>query len=139
MVISFMVAVYFQFVHGALGLPTVDPSLQLVIGVAVTTVGWITVTYLTPPADAETLRSFHQRIRPMGTGWRGAGLEPDPDSGSPSAAFLAWFLGCVVIYAALFGTGYALYGQPWAALACLAAAGGGAIGVMRVLPRIELR
>jgi len=139
MVISLLVAVYFQFVHGALGLPAVDPSLQLVIGVAVTTVGWITVTYLTPPADPETLRSFHQKIRPMGGGWRGAGLEPDVDSGSPSAAFLAWFLGCVVIYAALFGTGYALYGQPWAALACLAAAGGGAIGVMRVLPRIELR
>lgn len=139
MVISFLVAIYFQFVHGPLGLPAVDPSMQLVIGVLVTTVGWLTVTFLTPPADAETLRSFHERIRPMGTGWRGAGLEPDEDSGSPSAAFLAWFLGCVVIYAALFGTGYALYGQLPAAVACFVAAAAGSVGVLRVLPRIELR
>lgn len=139
MVVSFLVAVYFQFGHEALGLPAVDPSLQLVIGVAVTTVGWVTVTLLTPPADQATLEDFHRRIRPMGTGWRGAGLEPDPDSGSPSAAFLAWFLGCVVIYGALFGTGYALYGQIGAAVACFASTAAAAVGVMRVLPRIELR
>jgi solute:Na+ symporter, SSS family len=139
MVVSFLVALYFQFGHGALGLPPVDPSIQLVIGVAVTTVGWVVVTFLTPPADQATLEDFHRRIRPMGTGWRGAGLEPDPDAGSPSAAFLAWFLGCVVIYGALFGTGYALYGQVGAAMACFAATAAAALGVMRVLPRIELR
>ena len=139
MVVSFLVAVYFQFGHGALGLAPVDPSLQLVLGVAVTTVGWVIVTLLTPPADQATLEDFHRRIRPMGPGWRGAGLEPDPDSGSPSAAFLAWFLGCVVIYGALFGTGYALYGQVGAAMACFASTAAAAVGVMRVLPRIELR
>ena len=139
MVISFLVALYFQFVHGALGLPAVDPSLQLVIGVVVTTVGWITVTFLTRPADPETLRSFHERIRPMGPGWRGAGFEAAEDSGSPSAAFAAWFLGCLVIYAALFGTGYLLYGQIPAALACFAVAAGSAAGLMRVMPKIELR
>lgn len=138
MIVSFLVAIYFQFVHGATGLPAVDPSLQLVIGVVVTTIGWVTVTFLTPPADAETLRSFHERIRPMGTGWRGAGLEPHADAGSPSAALLAWFLGCVVIYAALFGTGYALYGQVWAAVTCFLAAAAGTVGVLRVLPRIQL-
>jgi hypothetical protein len=28
-----------------------------------------------------------------------------------TAAFLAWFLGCVVVYSALFGTGFLLYGR----------------------------
>lgn len=141
MVVSFLVAVYFQFVHEALGFGAIDPSLQLVIGVLITTAGWLMVTLLTPPADEETLRSFHRRIRPMGTGWRGAGLglEPDEDAGSPTAAFLAWFLGCIVIYGALFGTGYTLYGEVGAAVLCFTVAGVAAAGVMRVLPRIELR
>src|SRR2546422_2396276 len=42
---------------------------------------------------------------------------------SVTAAFLCWFLGCVVIYAALFGTGYALYGKPLPGIVCLVAAG----------------
>ncbi len=139
MVVSFLVALYFQFVHAALGFGAIDPSLQLVIGVAVTTVGWVTVTFLTPPADQETLRSFHRKIRPMGSGWRGAGLEPDPDAGSPSAAFLAWFLGCIVIYGALFGTGYLLYGARLPAVLCLGAAAMAGVGVLRALPRVEIR
>ena len=141
MIVSFLVAVYFQFVHGALGLGAIDPSMQLVIGVLVTSVGWIAVTFMTPPADADTLRSFHRRIQPMGSGWRGAGLglEPDPGADSPSAALLAWFLGCLVVYSALFGTGYALYGQIGVALACFAVTAVSAAGVLRSLGRIELR
>src|SRR5256886_460679 len=51
MAISFVVAVYFQFVHRALGLAPLAPTVQLVIGVAVTTAGWLAVTFLTPPTD----------------------------------------------------------------------------------------
>ena len=140
MVISFLVAVYFQFVHEAVGLTRWDASLELVAGVVITTIGWLTVTFLTPPTDAETLRRFHELIQPLGPGWRGAGLEtpPDPED-SPSAAFLAWFLGCVVVYGALFGTGYALYGRGGLAALCLAAAATAAIGLMRVFPRVGLR
>src|ERR1051326_9620761 len=39
MVISFVVAVYFQFVHGALGFAPLTSTLQLVIGVAITKIG----------------------------------------------------------------------------------------------------
>jgi Na+/proline symporter len=141
MVLSFLVAVYFQFVHGMFGLARWDASLELVVGVAITTVGWLMVTFMTRPADAETLRRFHQLIQPLGPGWRGAGLERDMDKGadSLSAAFLAWFLGCVVIYGALFGTGYALYGRAALATLCLAAASAAALGLLRVFPRVGLR
>ena len=140
MVISFLVAIYFQFVHTALGFEAVDASLQLVLGVLVTSVGWVTVTFLTAPADAETLRSFHALIRPMGRGWAGAGLglEPD-DSDSPTAAFLAWFLGLTVVYGAIFGTGYLLYGQLMLAGVCLGTAAVATGFLLKTLPRVGIR
>jgi len=141
MAISFLVAFYFQFVHTALGLERWDASLELVTGVAVTTAGWLAVTFATRPADIGTLRRFHDLIQPLGPGWAGAGIEASGENqgDSLSAAFLAWFLGCVVVYGALFGTGYALYGTPGLAAVCLAAAAAAALGLMRVLPRVGLR
>lgn len=141
MIISFVVAVYFQFAHEAMGFAPIDASLQLVYGVIITTIGWVTVTFLTPPAKPETLRSFHELIRPMGSGWRGAGLglEADPEQPGPTAAFLAWFLGCIVIYGALFGTGYALYGSTGLAVFCLSVAAVASLGLFKTLPRIGLQ
>ena len=142
MIISFLIAVYFQFVHtNILGLEPLEPSFQLVLGVLLTSIGWVTVTLLTPPASPETLRSFHQLIRPMGGGWRGAGLglEPEPNGSSPTAAFLAWFLGCIAIYGALFGTGYALYGRNTLSLLCITIAALAILWLFRLLPKIDLR
>src|SRR5690606_21464549 len=51
MVISFLVAVYFQFIHQSLGFQPLHGSLNLLIGVGITTAGWLLVTFLTPPAD----------------------------------------------------------------------------------------
>jgi SSS family solute:Na+ symporter len=112
-----------------------------VFGVLVTSIGWVTVTLLTPPADAETLRSFHKLIRPMGSGWKGAGLEldADDDDGSITAALLAWFLGCTVVYGAIFGTGYLLYGETMLAIVCLAVASVSGALLLRTLPRLGLQ
>src|ERR1041384_6916738 len=137
MVISFVVAVYFQFVHRALGFAPLTSTLQLVIGVAITTVGWLAVTFATPPTDRATLQAFYDRIRPMGPGWNGAVTTRPPKPGeSVTAALLCWFLGCAVIYAALFGTGYSLYGKPLPAIVCLVAGGAAAWGLFRALPRV---
>ncbi|MDG2281870.1 MAG: Na+:solute symporter, partial [Longimicrobiales bacterium] len=141
MIISFFVAVYFQFGHVALGFDAVDPSLQLVLGVVITSIGWMTVTMLTPPADAETLASFHSLIRPMGNGWAGAGLglsEEDRSADSPAAAFLAWFLGITVVYGAVLGTGYVLYGRTLLAVVCLGAAAIASFALLKTLPRVGL-
>jgi len=140
MLLSFSVALYFQFVHRALGLPALDASLQLVIGVAITTVGWVTVTLLTPPAAEDTLRSFYQKLRPFGKGWRkvlSLGPEdPGPEAGGVAAGFLGWFLGLTTVYGALFGTGFLLYGNLAMGLVCLAVAGSAMAGIFRVLPRV---
>jgi Na+/proline symporter len=88
-------------------------NFALIVNVAVTTVVWLLVTYATPATDRETLVNFYRRVRPFGPGWerirKEAGLGPSPDSFAHS--LLGWFLGCVMIYAALFGTGSFLYGN----------------------------
>ena len=153
MVISFVVAVYFGFFHTRLGFAKWDPSAELVVGVAVTTVGWIAVTFLTPPVDTGTLRDFHAKIRPLGRGWAavvpdGAGKDGsgerdsrsgERDSGSGgefAAGLLSWFLGCVMVYAALFGTGFLLYGSVASGIISLIVAVLAGRAVLKLLPRV---
>jgi len=142
MVVSFSVAIYFQFVHRSLGLPALDPSLQLVIGVAMTTVGWLLVTFLTAPASEATLRRFYREIRPFGSGWRrvlALGPEdPGPQPGGLTAGLLGWFLGVAAVYSALFGTGFLLFGSFALGAACLAVAALAMAGIFRVLPRVGI-
>jgi len=146
MVISFLVAVYFGFLHTPLGFTKWDPSAELVVGVAVTTVGWLVVTFLTPPVDTETLKDFHTRIQPLGKGWeavvprkRGPAQDGDVDTGQGgelAAGLLSWFLGCVMVYAALFGTGFLLYGNMVWGLAGLILTAVAGWGVLKLLPRV---
>jgi hypothetical protein len=142
MLVSFTVAIYFELIHVHLGFPALDPYLKLIIGVAITTVGWVTVTFLTQPAPEETLRNYYRKIRPFGKGWREIlsldPEEPGPDQGTLAAGFLGWFLGLVSVYGALFGTGYLLYGNLVAGLGLLALAGVAMLGIFRVLPRVGL-
>ena len=142
MLLSFLVAIYFQVIHTTLGFPALDPSLQLVLGVIITTIGWVTVTLLTAPAAEETLRGFYQEIRPFGKGWRrvlALGPEdPGPEPGGVAAGFLGWFLGLTAVYGALFGTGFILYGNVGVGLACIALAGTAMVGIFRVLPKVGI-
>jgi Na+/proline symporter len=139
MVISFVVAVYFQFIHEALGFPALHASAQLVIGVVITTLGWLSVTFVTRPAARETLQSFYDRIHPFPTGWRAAvdtaATAADADGGLP-AAFLCWFLGCLAVYAALFTTGFFIYGQLGYSVAGAIVTTAAAVGLFRTLPRV---
>ncbi|OGU20719.1 MAG: Na+:solute symporter [Gemmatimonadetes bacterium RIFCSPLOWO2_12_FULL_68_9] len=138
MAISFAVALYLQFVHvQVLGLPPLTPSVQLVLGVAITTAGWLVVTFLTAPTDRATLQAFYDRIRPHGAGWRSAVTTRAPEGeDSVTAAFLCWFLGVAAIYLALFGTGYLIYGRALPGLVCLGAGAAAAWGLFRALPRV---
>jgi len=145
MIISFSVAIYFQFIHEGLGFAALHPSLKLVLGVAVTTVGWLVFTMLTPPTDRATLQSFFAKIHPLGPGWRkvmvegtraGQGAGRDEPDESLTAAFGGWFLGCLVVYSALFGTGYLLYGNLGLASACFTVFLISVIGLYKLLPKV---
>jgi Na+/proline symporter/TM2 domain-containing membrane protein YozV len=128
MVSSFAVAVAF-FVAGRSGVATAAHT-SLLVTVAVTTVVWVAATYLTAPTDHRTLVEFYRLVRPAGGGWEPiraeAGVSPSPDS--VAHALLGWVLGCVVVYAALFGAGSFLYGRSgqgimWTGVFVLAVAG----------------
>jgi Na+/proline symporter len=136
MLISFSVALWFQFGHVQVGLPPLDPAVQLVVGVAITTTGWFAVTLLTAPTPTATLQNFYDRIRPFAFGWRRA-VRTQPDNDSFTAALACWFLGCVVVYGTLFGTGFGLYGRMRLAALCLTVAAAAGYGLFRALPRVR--
>jgi SSS family solute:Na+ symporter len=64
--------------------------------------------------------------------------ERDSDD-SFGAAMLCWFFGLVIVYSALFGTGYLLYGRPAPGLFGLATSVAAAVLLFRNLPRIRFR
>ncbi|NNF28386.1 MAG: hypothetical protein HKN73_14270, partial [Gemmatimonadetes bacterium] len=55
---------------------------------------------------------------------------------SVTAAFLAWFLGCILVYAAMFATGYLLYGQTVLAAFSATVALGAGVWLFRLLPKV---
>ena len=66
------------------------------------------MTWLTPPESDETLVAFYRRVRPHGPGW--TRRWPPPVCRSTSRRSRCWrdanaALGCVLVYAALFGVG----------------------------------
>src|SRR5690606_1380025 len=63
MVISFLIAGFF-FINGKMETPMIEMAghWQLVLSVAITTVGWVLVTLMTQPSNAETLNSFNSLI-----------------------------------------------------------------------------
>lgn len=145
MIISFLVAIYFQFIHTALGWPPLSSHVQLVLGVAITTAGWIIVSLVTAPTDLATLRNFHALTRPGGPGWRvirnGGEREevsdrPEEQGWNVPFGILGMLVGCVAIYGALFATGMWLYGRWGAALILTAISAGAAILLWRLWRRL---
>jgi len=101
---------------------------ELLVGVAITTAAWIGITFLTPPASGERLLAFLRLVRPGGPGWRRVRVEAsrrgvpaeelEDEVWSVPAGIRCMLLGCIAVYAALFGTGYWVYGQRGIGLAC---------------------
>jgi hypothetical protein len=118
MAVSFLMALYLEFAHEGLFGP-LEPWVKFSVGVAVTTAAWVVATLCTAPTEMATLRGFYERVRPSGSLWGGfiarAAAAGEPVDAVPPGLFtrglLATSLGCAMVYAALFGTGFALYGE----------------------------
>ncbi len=84
-----------------------DFAYLMIVTVAATTMAWLAVTWLTPPEPAETLQRFYRRVRPHGPGWgpvrRSVGVVSAV--GSLRRDLFNALVGCVLIYASLFGVG----------------------------------
>jgi Na+/proline symporter len=136
MLSSFVVAVGFFFAARAgSGVPS---HVALLLSVATTSAVWVTVTFLTAPTPRETLVRFYERVRPAGPGWSSvrAAAAPGAATDSLAEAGLGWVLGCLLVYAALFGMGSALYGRWPQALMWGVAGLVSAAGLVRLLPRM---
>ena len=107
MICAFVVSVALQL---GFGMDTDQPkqfAWIMIITVAITTVVWVAVTFLTAPESRETLVAFYKRTRPSRTGWAPiAALAPDVKvAGGGLSNLMDWIAGCVLIYGVLFGTG----------------------------------
>jgi Na+/proline symporter len=120
MIASFLVALYFQFIHEQVfGFAEIESAwIPLCIGIAITTAAWLIVTYLTRPVEKETLVSFCKLVKAGGPGWKpiideakAAGETFDGAGWRLPQGILCMVLGCVAIYGALFATGYWIYGR----------------------------
>lgn len=132
MFISFAVALFMNFVYPHLGLPALEDWQVLLIGIGITTIGWLIVTFMTRPTDDEVLASFYQKIKPSGPGWKPVTAALPTGStitGNGKLAFgiVAMLVGAITIYAVLFATGFYLYGN---LTSTLIATGVGAAGVV---------
>ena len=116
MTVSFVVALYFQFIHAGTNLPALEDWQKLTIGVAITTIAWVLVTLLTAPTDRKTLLNFYRIARPGGPGW--LTVLKQADAGDAAGLDTRWdvptgilcmFLSCVAVYSALLGTGCWIY------------------------------
>ena len=149
MIISFLVAVYFEFVHASTGLPELIEWKRLVIGVAITTVGWISVTMMTRPTDRKTLLRFYRKVHPGGPGWKRV-LKEASESGEDMEEFLrekwdlptgmlAVFLGIVSVYSILFSIGFWLYANILAATITSMVAMLSSLSLIRIWRRLKFR
>ena len=103
------------------GIDGVMPSwAEFPFVVAVTTILWLLITFITPSEDESVLRSFYKKTQPGGPGWakivgkaqkEGVELLDDNKTWSVPAGIIAMLLGCSMIYSIMFCTGYFIYGN----------------------------
>jgi len=107
-------------------------ALLMLVTVAITTASWLLVTWLTPPEPASTLDAFFLRVRPAGPGWaRVAARTGVRATESLGAQLVNWILGCVMIYATLFGVGTVLLGRAWIGITLLGVSALSALAIAR--------
>jgi SSS family solute:Na+ symporter len=112
-----------------------DFAYIMLVTVSLTTIAWLVVTWMTPAEPAETLEAFYRRVRPHGRGWaRIAAVTGVPAAaGSLGRELLNAFLGCVLVYAALFGVGEILLRSVTFGIALLAVSALAAVAIARNL------
>ncbi|MBT8228756.1 MAG: Na+:solute symporter, partial [Bacteroidia bacterium] len=115
MIISFIVAIYFELIYSG----EMEAWERLVTGVIITSVVWIVATLLTRPTNNNTLKNFYLMIQPHDYGWKPVVADfSDHETAqltrqdqSLAIEILLIFFSCLLVYCSLFGIGYLLYGE----------------------------
>ena len=118
MIVSFIVALYLQIIHPRLGFEVIPAEFQLIIGVTITTIIWVSVTLLTPAENKKTLQEFYRKIQPGGLGWKkvvdqatkdGVNIQGEKGVWDVPTGILCMVIGSITIYSFLFSIGYFVY------------------------------
>tara|TARA_B100001778_G_scaffold100092_1_gene81628 strand:+ start:924 stop:2705 length:1782 start_codon:yes stop_codon:yes gene_type:complete len=116
MIVSFLIALYFEFFHEIIFSFKLNTDEQLITGVFITTISWLLVTYFTKPTDIIKLSEFYNLVKPKGVGWNGFlklakknNIKINKQRGSFIPNFISMLLGIVIIYCSLFLIGFILY------------------------------
>ena len=101
MAISFVIAIFF-FINDKLETKIFNllGYEQLILGVVITTIGWIIVTLITKPSKEETIEKFENLIFDKEAKFENIGLK-----------ITAFLIGTIAIYSFLFATGNWIYGK----------------------------
>jgi solute:Na+ symporter, SSS family len=137
MIISFMVAIFFETINPKVGwidIPETQNYLKLLYGVGTTTLVWVVVTFLTKPEKDEVLLSFYRKVRPAAFGWKSL-LDRYPNEkqtvGQLPMEIGLMLIGSIMVYAALFAVGFWIYGLTvYATIATFVALAGGLIVIL---------
>ena len=116
MIVSFVVAIIFEFI-----IPNnFSVEEKLIIGVTITTISWLVVTFITPPSSMEILQNFYKKIQPGGPGWKkvieeselkGINITGKKEKWDVPSGILCMLFGSISVYSILFGIGYLLYSK----------------------------
>lgn len=96
-----LVKIYSQF----------EPPLTLFPTVAISTIIWIAVMYLTRPVSEEKLSLFYKRVRPAGIGWKKYARKfPEIKiEDKPLLLFFAWLCSILFVYSSLYLIGKLIF------------------------------
>ena len=119
-----------------------DFAYLMLVTVGITTVGWLVTTFLTQPEPRDRLVSFYHKVHPEGPGWKHIAAEAGVGHqrwGGIWVQLSNWVLGCVLVYASLFGIGKLVMKEWLMAVLFIAAAGISAFLISRNLARTDWR
>lgn len=147
MIVSFIVALLFQFVVPQ-AKEGVSPEWwqtshwQLVLGIIITTASWLIVTFATKPTDKSVLKNFVKLTKPGGPGWKEINTELEAEDHPPienklPTEILMMFIGTITVYSALFATGFWIYSNTLSAIVASAVSAIGVFVLLKLLPRLK--
>ncbi|MGH9594395.1 MAG: sodium:solute symporter family transporter, partial [Bryobacteraceae bacterium] len=107
MTVALVCSTYVHFAHPFSGPEFMIFAKSTLFTTAVTTIAWVIATFATSPEPDDILVKFYRKVRPHAAGWqRIARLAPDlQETRDLGGNLVSWILGCVMVYAILFGTG----------------------------------
>ncbi len=113
MIAAFVTSLTLEFYFHMSDTEPRDFAYLVLITVAVTTIVWLVVTFLTSPERKEILLAFYRRVHPSAKLWgpiakEAVDVQPDKDG---IFNLIDWLSGAVMIYSFLFGTGNIIFGN----------------------------